>query len=152
MSKADIASVKEPTGLLVGNNLRPDGVTLIPWARGKCLAWDATTPDTLAASHLPSTCNTAGAAAAHASTLKLQKYAALAPTHHVVAVAVETLGPWNMEGLDFVRELGRRTSQATGDPRETSYLLQRISMAVQLGNVASFSGSLPVRADGDDEN
>ena len=53
-----------------------------------------------------------------------------------------------MEGLDFVRELGRRTSQATGDPRETSYLLQRISMAVQLGNVASFSGSLPVRADG----
>ena len=147
--RADIASVKEPTGLLAGSNLRPDGATLIPWARGKCLAWDATTPDTLASSHLPSTSRSAGAAAAHSSTIKLQKYADLVPTHHVVPIAVETLGPWGVESLEFVRELGRRTSLTTGDPRETTYLLQRISVAVQLGNVASFSGSLPPKVDAD---
>ena len=54
-----------------------------------------------------------------------------------------------MEGLAFVRELGRRISLVTGDPRETTYLLQRLSVAVQLGNVASFVGSLPVREDAD---
>ena len=148
LGRADVAAVKEPTGLLVGSTLRPDGTTLIPWTRGKCLAWDATTPDTLAASHLPSTCNQAGAAASHASTLKDQKYSSLTPTHHFVAIAIETLGPWNAEGLDFVRELGRRISLVTGDPRETAYLLQRVSVAVQMGNVASFAGSLPARGGG----
>ena len=48
-----------------------------------------------------------------------------------------------MEGLDLIRELGRRTSQVTNDPRETSFLLQRISVAVQLGNAASVVGTLP---------
>jgi hypothetical protein len=68
---------------------------------------------------------------------------ALAATHIVVPVAVETLGPWNDEGLDFMRELGRRTSLITRDPRETSWLLKRISIAVQRGNAASCIGSLP---------
>jgi hypothetical protein len=149
LGRADIAAVKEPTGLLTGSSLRPDGATLIPWARGKCLTWDATTPDTLANSHLPSTRSQAGAAAAHSSSLKDVKYSAFTPTHLFVPVAVETLGPWNMEGLAFIRELGRRTALITGDPRETSFLLQRVSMAVQLGNAASIVGSLPART-GDD--
>ena len=133
----------------MGSNLRPDGTTLIPWTRGKCLAWDATTPDTLAASHLPSTRSQPGAAATHSSLLKVQKYNALAPTHHFVAIAVETLGPWNAEGLAFIRELGRRITLVTGEPRETTFLLQRISIAVQLGNVASITGSLPAKGGGD---
>jgi hypothetical protein len=143
LGRAGIAAGKEPTGLLAGSSLRPDGATLIPWATGKCLAWDFTTPDTLAASHLAATSITAGAAAAHASTQKVQKYRSLTPTHHFVAIAVETLGPWNVEGLDMIRELGRRITLVTGDHRETSYLLQRVSVAVQRGNVSSFVGSLP---------
>ena len=97
LGKAQIAAMKEPNGLIPGSNLRPDGVTLIPWSRGKCLAWDATTPDTLAVSHLPSTSNTAGAAATHASLLKEIKYRAQTSTLNFVAIAVETLGPWNAE-------------------------------------------------------
>ena len=107
------------------------------------MVWDATTPDTLAASHLQSTRSTAGAAAAHAAALKLQKYSALIATHIVVPIAVETLGAWNAEGLDFIRELGRRTALITSDSRETAFLLQRISVAVQRGNAASCLGSLP---------
>jgi hypothetical protein len=66
-----------------------------------------------------------------------------------VTIAVETLGPWNAQGLDFIKELGRRTSLVTGDPRESSFLLQRISVAVQLGNSTSFAGSLPAMNDQD---
>jgi hypothetical protein len=142
--RANIAAVKEPSGLLPGSGLRPDGATIIPWVRGKCLAWDATTPDTLAASHLATTRNCAGAAAAHAAALKEHKYSGLISTHFFVPVAVETLGPWNHEVLDFIRELGRRLTQVTEDPRETTFLLQRISVAVQTGNAASFEGSLPL--------
>ena len=137
LTRAKVPSTKEPAGLLAGSSLRPDGATLIPWTRGKCLAWDATCPDTVAQSHLATTSITAGAAALHASNQKHQKYSSLTATHFFVPVAIETLGPWNEEGLNFISELGRRTSLVTGDPREISYLFQRLSVAIQLGNAAS---------------
>ena len=31
---------------------RPDGLTVLPWANGRCLVWDFTCSDTMAASHL----------------------------------------------------------------------------------------------------
>jgi len=37
------------------DNKRPDGTTLfslLPWARGKPMAWDVTVPDTFAESHM----------------------------------------------------------------------------------------------------
>ena len=141
--RAQVAAMKEPLGLLTSDGKRPDGATIIPWARGKCLTWDATTPDTLAQSHLAATAVNAGAAAAKSAALKHSKYASISATHIFVPVAVETLGPWNLEGLNFIKELGRRLSRVTSDPRETSFLLQRISVAVQRGNAASFLGSLP---------
>jgi hypothetical protein len=124
--RADIAVTKEPTGLIVGSALRPDGSTLIPWARGKCMVWDATISDTVAASHLASTSVQAGATASRAADLKHQKYAALAATHLIMPVSLETFGAWHTDSLDFIRELGRRASQATGDQREVTFLLQRI--------------------------
>ena len=40
--KADIPSIKEPTGLLRSHKKRPGGATLIPWSSGKyCGTWDA---------------------------------------------------------------------------------------------------------------
>jgi hypothetical protein len=66
---------------------------------------------------------------------------------------VETLGPWDAQGLDFVRELDRRTTLITNDPRETYFLLQRVqrlSVAVQLGNAASICGTLVSALDEND--
>ena len=48
LSRAQVAAVKEPLGLLTSDGKRPDGATIIPWSGGKCLSWDATTPDTVA--------------------------------------------------------------------------------------------------------
>jgi len=143
LGRADIASVREPQGLITGSPLRPDGASLIPCANGTRVTWDATTPYTLAGSHLAATAITAGAAAASAAILKHRKYEELSRIHVFVPVAVETLGAWDQEGLDWVIEIGRRITKATGDGRETFYLLQRISVAVQKGNAASIRGTLP---------
>ena len=141
-TRAGVPATKEPTGLVPGSALRPDGATVIPWSRGRCLAWDVTCPDTLAASHLANSAYTVGAAAEHAATLKIQKYQTLAATHSFVPVAIETLGTFNAEGLSLVTALGGRCISATGDPRERTFLFQRLSIAIQRGNVACFSGSL----------
>ena len=100
LGRAGVASNREPQGLIPGSPLRPDGATIIPWARGKRVAWDATTPDTLAQSHLASTSLSAGAAAISAARIKTNKYSELTQTHIFVPVAVETLGAWSLDGMD----------------------------------------------------
>jgi len=47
-------AVEEPTNLMQDDNKRPDGTTLLPWARGKPMAWDLTVTDTYAESHIGS--------------------------------------------------------------------------------------------------
>ena len=39
---ADMPVTKEPNGLSISDNKRPDGLTLLPWQEGKPLAWDVT--------------------------------------------------------------------------------------------------------------
>ena len=41
MTRAKIQSIKEPL-CLDDNGKRPDGASLIPWQRGKCVTWDVT--------------------------------------------------------------------------------------------------------------
>ena len=138
--KAGIPSNKEPSGLLRDDGKRPDGCTLIPWRNGKCLAWDVTAPDTLAASHLTSTSTMVGAAAESAARKKVAKYANLSRTHHFIPVAIESLGPCNADGFAFLMEVGLRISLLSGDPRETTFLLQRVSVINQRCNAAAIAG------------
>jgi hypothetical protein len=139
--KAGVPAVKEPTGLSHGDEKRPDGCTLIPWADGRCLAWDVTVPDTLAPSHIQASSRSAGAAAEASDRAKHLKYSHLVRSHCLTVVAVETLGPFNREGALLISNLGRKLSISSGDPRETSFLFQRLSVAVQRGNAVSFAGS-----------
>ena len=46
VKRAQISATKEPIGLARIDEKRPDGATLIPWKRGKPLAWDVTVRDT----------------------------------------------------------------------------------------------------------
>ena len=152
LGRAGVSAVKEPSGLIPGSLMRPDGATIIPWTSGKCLAWDATVPDTCAASHIASTKHTAGAAAALAAAHKTQKYAALAHSYTFVPIAVETFGAWAEESLKFIKDLGRRVTSVTKEVRETTFLFQRLSVAIQRGNAISFRGSLPVRQPDQDDD
>ena len=40
MLRAQVPSCKEPAGLSRSDGKRPDGVSLIPWSRGRCVTWD----------------------------------------------------------------------------------------------------------------
>jgi len=123
---------------------RPDGTTLLLWARGKPLTWDMTVADTYAESHLAATTLTAGAAADKAAANKEMKYSALASTHVFFAIDFETSGVMNRLAVDLVSEIGRRISSVTEDIRETMFLFQRLSVALQSlqrGNAISFQAT-----------
>ena len=54
----------------------------------------------------------------------------------VQPVAIETFGGSGPDSLSFVSELGKRITDVSGNPLETSYLRQRLCIAVQRGNAA----------------
>ena len=136
--RAQIPAVKEPVSLIRDDNKRPDGTTLLPWARGKPMAWDVTVPDTYAESHISSTVVKAHAAAHRAAQNKTEKYASLA----ICPFAIETAGAWQETAIEVTQEIGRRITVVTEDTRETEFLFQRLSMALQRGNAVSFQNTM----------
>ena len=71
---AHVPSCLEPLGLSHTDGKRPDGVTVVPWSRGKLLVWDATCPDTYAPSYTAIASQEAGVVAAIAEERKKAKY------------------------------------------------------------------------------
>jgi hypothetical protein len=49
--------------------------------------------------------------------------------------------PSNAGGQRFISELGHRITAVTDDPRETSFLFQRLSVAIQRYNAVSLANS-----------
>ena len=87
MQRVTIAAAKEQPDLLRSDNKRPDGVTLIPWKQGKCLAWDVKcltpmrnhicqqqprTPDTQQTSQPPPRLTSNGASYRHTCSRRMQ--------------------------------------------------------------------------------
>ena len=116
-------------------------MTLIPWREGRSVLWDVTIRDTTADSYLSKTSSAAGAAAEEAAVQKESKYADLCTDYLFCPVAIETLGPICSAGRLFLSELGRRASLLTCDPRETAFLYQRVSVAVQRFNAVCIAGT-----------
>ena len=59
-------------------------------------------------------------------------------THFFYPIAIETAGSWDTQATELIEELGRRITEAKEDPKETTYLFQRISITIQRGNALSF--------------
>src|SRR5688572_32408619 len=73
----------------------------------------------------------------------MTKYNALLNTHFFVPLALETLGPINITGQNFLSDLGRSLTLSTGDNRETCFLLQRLCIiAIQHFHSVAFHGTL----------
>jgi len=135
----------EPTRLIVGDDKRPDGATLDPWRSGKYLLWDFTCPDTLAPSRLRHSSQEVGWAAENAEALKRTKYAELISNGDYIfaPIAIETLGVWGPSALSLCNEIGGRAANLSGDPRATTFLKQRLGLAVHRGNAAAVIGTHP---------
>ena len=144
LGSAQTPAIREPPGLCRHDQKRPDGLTLLTWSQGRSLVWDYTCSDTLAPSHLPSTSQEAGKSALQAEKRKLSRYEGLATSGYIVLpVANATLGSWAPMGLKFIKEVGSRIAETTGEKRSTSYLFQAIGIATQRGNSASIAGTVP---------
>jgi hypothetical protein len=129
--------------LLRADGKRPDGLTLIPWREGRSITWDVTVCDTVADSYLADSSAAAGSLAEAAALRKTAKYADVMQNYLFCPVAVETFGPICSEGHIFITEIGRRISTITSDPRETAFLYQRISTAIQRFNAVCIAGTFP---------
>jgi len=150
LQAAKIPAKKEPSGISRSDGKRPDGISLIPWRRGKCLAWDVTCPDTFASSHVKRSAAAVASAADQAESNKRIKYRALEDMFHFVPIAIETTGVMGAEARSFLADLGRRLAVETGEPRSHIFLRQRLSMAVQRGNAASIFGTIDDDIEPDD--
>jgi len=73
---------------------------------------------------------------------KIDKYSRLASTHIFYPLAIETANTWHEMAIELTQETGRRITTITEDTRETTFLSQRFSMALQRGNAVSFHNTM----------
>ena len=143
MASAGIPSTLEPSGLSRSDGKRPDGLTSVPWTHGRSLVWDVTVPDTLAPSYRPIAVTKTGGVAARAESQKEIKYHQLALSYLFSPIAIESLGAVGPKSWNFLVDLGRRIKMYSGENKAFSYLIQRLSVAVQRGNATLVRGTLP---------
>ena len=137
----------EPRGLYRTDGKRPDGVTMIPWELGKQLVWDVTVVDALAPSGLKkgSSCNTE-TTAIEAEARKIEKFCELIDNGYIFQpVALEVQGSLGESSEIFITRLCKMLCRSDDDQRAGSFLKQRISMALQIGNVACVLGTVSDR-------
>jgi len=72
----------------------------------------------------------------------------LKSSYDFIPVAIETFGPVNESASEFLTEIGRRISLITEEKRESSYLRQQISLALQRFKAVCFRGSFSEFEDG----
>jgi len=106
------------------------------------MVWDVTVPDTYAESHTGSTATKPGAAAQKTAQNKIDKYSKLASTHIFYPFAIKTDGTWHEMAIELTQEIDRRITTITEDTRETTFLFQRLSVALQRGNAVSFYSTM----------
>ena len=141
--QSKIAATTEPRGLFRTDGKRPDGMTQFPWKQGKCLVYDVTVADTVCASYVKNTSKSAGAAADLREAEKKTKYVNLSRDYLFIPVGIETFGSWGNEGLKLIKDIGKKLKEASGEPRSTFFLTQRISTALQRGNASCVLGTVP---------
>ena len=90
--------------------------------------------NTLADSYKEHTAVEVGYAAKQGEKDKYVNYEDLVnDNYYVVPIAHETMGSWAPDSLKFMKDLGSRISEATGEKCAKSFLFQSISMNLQRG-------------------
>lgn len=116
-------------------------MTLLPFAKGRCLVWDATVICTLAATYVDSAAGEVGAAGRIAERRKHNIYKDFESEYDVVPVAFETHGPLGADTDEFLLELSRRIKKERGGAAGY-YFLQRLSLCIQRGNAIAMMATM----------
>ena len=115
----------------------------MPWRNGRCLIWDVTCPDTLAASYLDKAVSGPGVVATEAETRKRHRYSTVDDSMYIFQpIAIETLGAFGSSAINFFNDLGHRMRAVSQDTRAGMFLMQRLSVAMQRGNAACILGTI----------
>ena len=133
LSSAGFNAVLEPVGLDRGDGKRPDGMTVFPFSRGKCLIWDCTCVDSFPPSALALTATEPGSA----EVRKNLKYEGLCDRYIFQAIAIETSCVFGRDTNAFISRLGHLATSISGERREAEFLRQRLSLATVRGNAQS---------------
>ena len=133
LKAAGVPSILKPVGLDRGDGKRPDCITIFPFSQGKSLCWDATCVNTYAESYVNNAAIEAGHAAARAESTKRAKYSILVGRFRFEPVAIETSVVYGPSSKNIILEIGKRISKKSCDKRETLWLKQRLSIAIQRG-------------------
>ena len=60
----------------------------------------------------------------------------------IIIIIIETAGTWHDTAIELTQEICRRISAVTEDNRETTFLFQRLFIALQRGNAVSFQNTM----------
>ena len=140
LASAHIPSILEPQGLVRSDNKRPDGLTIIPWANGRPLVWDATVWDSFAPSYIALSASAAGLVAERAARRKREVYKELSVNHIFTPVAFESTGVFGKDALTLIKDIAHRSRLITHDQLSYLKLCQRLSICIQNFNCASILG------------
>ena len=117
----------------ISEDLRPDGITTIPFNSGKSAIWDFTCPSTQVQSAINLNKRTS-VLCNFKEEQKIKKYSFLSNKHIFHPVAVDSIGSYGPCAEAFIREIGKRIYETSGSRQATFYLRQRMSIAIQRGN------------------
>ena len=135
-----VPSILEPVGVCREDAKRPDGMTR------SVGGWSFLFMG-FHVLHQVRAVRDAGEVANYAEEQKHRKYATLTPSYAFAPICIETLGAWGDSANDPVRKIGARVREKTGEPRSTSFLIQRLALDVQRGNAAAVLGTIPASRD-----
>ena len=89
-------------------------------------------------SNLLSGAISASCATEAAATRKATKYTALSQCYIFMPVALKSQVYESKTSADFISQLGRRIIAVTSEWKESSFLFQRLSVAIQLSTLFAF--------------
>lgn len=130
--KSSLGAIIEPKNLTSSSSKNPDGITLQPFAKGKCLVWDITVIDPTAPSYRDDASKTQGSSAAIAFKRKHDKYSHLDLSYNFVPLAIECHGFIHPNSLKTIKEVARQEKITCA--QNDNFLLKNISIALQRGN------------------
>ena len=102
-----------------------------------------TVADTVCQSYINQCSANPGTAANIRKTQKISKYNNLVNNYCFVPIGIETFGSRGQEGHKLVKAICKKIMEVTGEKRSTSFLFQRLSIAIQRGNANCVLGTVP---------